>query len=322
MTLTQLRYVLSVARHLSFVRAAEECHVAQPSLSTQIKKLEDELGTAIFDRNQKGVRLTEVGDMIVKQAQVVLSESERLSEIAAHFQNKVQGVLRLGLIPTVAPYLTPYFLKVLSQQFPDLEVKIFEETTENLMRDLGQGQLDAAILSPPAKAPYDLIEKVLYYEPFVIFANPSHHFLKLKQIATRDLSGEAPVLLDETHCLRDQVEGICHTKKSAKTKIQLQQGTLLTLVSLVNQQDSYTLLPLLAAERLPREQRQRQVREFSGAIPNRKISMVFHKSYVKRSLLEALEKLILENLPESVEARLHGKMIVVNPQNRHFKKES
>ncbi|MBX2996507.1 MAG: LysR family transcriptional regulator [Bdellovibrionaceae bacterium] len=319
MTLSQLRYVLSVARHLSFGRAAEECGVAQPSLSVQIKKLEDELGATIFDRHQKGVRLTEVGERIVKQAQTVFVEVDRLSEIASLHQSRVNGRLRLGIIPTVASHLTPYFLGPLLKEYPDLEIHLFEETTENLIRELSDGRLDAAILSTPEKVSYDLVERVLYYEPFVLFAHPKHRFLKKSAINIQSLQEENPVLLDETHCMRGQVEDLCHSKKTSKSKVQLEHGTLQTLITLVDHQDSYTLLPALAALDLRPEQRKRQVREFQSPQPHRKIGLIFSKSYVKRSLVEALEAVILAHLPEAVEPRLKSKMSVLSPKATHFK---
>lgn len=319
MTLSQLRYVLSVARHLSFGRAAEECGVAQPSLSVQIKKLEDELGAAIFDRHQKGVRLTEVGERIVKQAQTVFVEVDRLGEIASLHQSRVTGRLRLGIIPTIAPYLTPYFLGPLLKEYPDLEIHLFEETTENLIRELGDGRLDAAILSTPEKVSYDLVERVLYYEPFVVYGHPKHRFLKKTAITPSALQEESPVLLDETHCMRDQVEGICHAKNRPPSQVQLEHGTLQTLITLVDRQDSYTLLPALAAVDLGSERRKRQVREFQAPKPHRKVSLIFNKSYVKRSLVEALERIILAHLPEAVETRLKSKMNVLSPHLSHFK---
>ncbi|MFN7729152.1 MAG: LysR substrate-binding domain-containing protein [Bdellovibrio sp.] len=319
MTLSQLRYVVSVARHLSFGRAAQECGIAQPSLSVQIKNLEEEIGTPLFDRNQKGVRLTELGEQILKQAHVILSEVDRLGEIATDHQKVVHGTLRLGIIPTIAPYLTPYFISALIKQYPELEVKVFEQTTAELVRDLGDGRLDAAILSTPEKVSYDLIERVLYYEPFVLFAHAKHHFLESVQVKTSRLQEESPLLLDETHCLRDQVEGICHTKKLSPSQVQLEQGTLQTLLTLVDQQPAYTLLPILAAEALTPEQRKKQVRALVGPVPNRKVSLVFNKSYVKRSLVEALERVILEHLPDVVENRLKSKMNVLNPSQKRFK---
>ncbi len=318
MTFTQLKYILALAETLSFNKAAEECRVAQPSLSIQVKKLEDELGVVIFDRGRSGVRITEKGELVLKQARVAIDEANRIFEIGQG-DNRIQGSLRLGIIPTIGPYLIPYFLESLSRRFPNLQIQIIEDKTEVLVRDLEFGKIDAAILSTPEKASFSLIEKVLYYEPFVVFANERHSLLKSQSIKLASLQEYIPILLDETHCMRDQVGEVCGNPARLTYQVKLEQGTLPMLLVLVDRGESFTLLPILATESLSARQKKLQIRPIVNPAPTRKVSLVYHKSFVKRSMIEALEKVILENLPESVMRRLSSKMEVLNPKSNHFK---
>jgi LysR family hydrogen peroxide-inducible transcriptional activator len=318
MTLTQLKYILAVENHLNFIQAAEECHVAQPSLSAQIKKLEEELGVVIFDRGRHGVSVTEQGHQILEQARVILNEAERLNEVANTQQKAVKGTLKLGMIPTIGPYLLPHFLEPLHKQYPDLNIQLTEDKTESLVRLLEQGKLDAAILSTPEKAPANLMEKVLYYEPFVIFAHESHALLKNQNVKIDSLKNFYPILLDETHCMRDQVEEICAHQQTSPNHVYLVQGTLSTLITIVDHQNSFTLLPSLALDVLSTAQKKNQVRPIVNPIPTRKVSLVYHKSFVKRSMIEALNKVVVDSLPPEVEHRLKPRMEALDPKNRHF----
>ena len=319
MTLTQLKYILAVSDHLSFVKAAEECHVAQPSLSMQIKKLEEELELTIFDRNSSGVRITEPGELVLAQARVVLDEASRVFEVSTSLKpDKVKGTLKIGIIPTIGPYLTPYFLDSLGKEFPLLQIQFVEDKTESLVRLLEFGKLDVAILSTPERATFNLIERVLYYEPFLVFANEKHPLLKNQKVKIADLQIYTPALLDETHCLRDQVSEVCRNPTRVTSQMKLVQGTLPMLLVIVDQGESYTLLPILAVQALSPRQQKHQVRPIVNPAPTRKVSMVYHKSYVKRSLIEILEKTILAHLPAGVERRLSSKFEVVNPGLEHF----
>ena len=164
MTLTQLEYILAVDVFRSFVQAAEACHVAQPSLSAQIIKLEDELGVQIFERSRSGVEVTDVGRALLEQARLALNEIKKIDNICLEFRNEMRGTLRVGFIPTVSPYLLPHFLPALTRTSPDLRIEIEEDKTEVLISKLSRGLLDVAVLSTPRSAPGNLAEKVLYYE--------------------------------------------------------------------------------------------------------------------------------------------------------------
>lgn len=320
MTLTQLEYVLAVAEHLNFSRAAEACHVAQPSLSAQIKKLEDELELTIFDRGSHGVRVTEEGAAVIEQARAVLREAQKISDVKSAVTGEPRGLLRLGVIPTVAPSLLPHFLGPLLSKYPGFELQLTEDHTASLIHGLHHGTLDAAILSTPENAPADLLERVLYYEAFVIFAGPRHPFLGKDRIKAAELRDHTPVLLDETHCLRDQVEDLCFRARQGPSaaRLQLKRGGPSTLVTVVDQHEAYTLLPVLSVELLTREQR-RRLRDIVQPVPSRKISLVSHKSFAKRPLIEVLLRCLDEHLPETVQRRRDPRGEVMSPRSERFR---
>lgn len=319
MTLTQLKYILAVADKLSFIKAAEDCNVAQPSLSAQVKKLEEDLGVLIFDRGKSGVRVTEAGEKILAQARLITDETERLYEIKNDHLGKVQGELKLGIIPTIAPYLISSFLTVLRHKYPELRISIWEATTDSLINELEIGKIDAAILSTPEKASINLMERFLYYEPFVLFAHPKHELLKLQSIELQNLNNFTPIILDETHCLRDQVISICNLSGRKDQSVQLKQGTLPLLMQLVDTEPSFTLLPQLALNAMTSQKIQKQTRLILNPVPTRKVSLVYHKAFVKKSLIEPLYESIRENLPEGLlTTRPTSKIKTFDPNQDHF----
>ena len=229
MTLDQLRYALELQRTRHFSKAAENCHITQPSLSIQIAKLEEELGLQLFVRTRAGVEVTEYGEELLKQARLVLNESNRLSQMAQDLKGEVQGTFRLGVISTLAPSLLPLFLDSFSRQYPLVQLQITEERTERLVRDIDQGLLDGALLSTPAQCPDSLMEKVLFYEPFVIFGSTGHPILEKKKVTVDQISSDEILLLDETHCLRDQVLQLCKARQKTERKsLRIQSASLQT----------------------------------------------------------------------------------------------
>jgi len=315
MTLTQLEYVVAVATHLSFSRAASECGVAQPTLSVQIQKLEKELGVYIFERSGSRVRLTEAGQELAERARKILLEASQLRELAAFRKKDPRGTLRLGIIPTIAPFLIPYVLPAFSREYPGVQVEIVEDKTETLVKMLNDNLIDVALLSTPRKIRGNFYEKFLYNEPFVIYAARGHELLKKKSLALHTIESMQPVLLDETHCMRDQVESICG-KGLGTDPLSLRRGTLQTLLSIVEVQGGFTLVPWLMAQSLGPAQ-SRQVRAILSPAPCRKVSLLYHGTFVNRPTLEALHRVIRENLPrELLGARRAEK--VFNPAGHHF----
>ncbi|MDQ3233474.1 MAG: LysR substrate-binding domain-containing protein [Pseudobdellovibrionaceae bacterium] len=319
MTLTQLEYILAIEPTGNFSRAAEECHVTQPSLSTQVMKLEEELAVRLFERDRRQVTITDAGREILDMARRVLNETQRIHDIALSYQKDIRGTLRLGIIPTIGPYLLPVFSAALAREHKDLLVEISEDKTEALMEGLDKGRLDAAILSTPRQAPESLLERVLYYEPFCVFAHQGHPLLAQKTFSLADLESWAPSLLDDTHCMRDQLTQICDSQLREGHGIKLKVGTLQTLMQLVDQQQSFTLIPSLARKSLSAAQQKEQIKEFIEPIPTRKVSLVYHRSFLKKPLIEALFKILQSHIPSGVLAQAREKRLkILDPGPQHF----
>jgi LysR family transcriptional regulator, hydrogen peroxide-inducible genes activator len=319
MTLVQLEYALAIDRFKSFSQAAKSCHVAQPSLSAQVQKLEKELGVTIFDRSRNPISTTEVGREILSQARRILDEASRLPEIAHQTRNLVRGSFRLGVIPTIAPQLFPIFLGRFSKAYPEVKLAVEEDKTSHLIAALDRGEIDGAILSTPEEAPASLLEKVLYYEPFVVFAGKKSELLGRKRLAPSELPVSSAILLDETHCMRDQVEQICRAKPSASVStIDFQSGSLQTLISIVQETENYTFLPLLTANSLSSSLRQSCVREIDKPTPMRKVSLVFHRAHLKRAVLDALAEVIIAALPQGLVRNPRSGQKILDPDVAKF----
>lgn len=318
MTLDQLRYALELQKWKNFSRAAEACHITQPSLSAQIAKLEEELGLALFDRTKTKVVVTEYGEELLRQAKVILEEASRLPEMAHSLKGAVKGKFRLGVIPTLAPSLLPLFLNDFATTYPEVKLTIIEEPTEKLVEQIHVGELDGAILSTPARCPSSLLERVLFYEPFCVFASTGHEILSSKSITPDALSNYEIFLLDESHCLRDQVLQLCKTK-AKNSKLEIQSGSLLTLIEVLRKQKGYTLLPSLSLPFLSAQERSKNTRSFASPTPVRKVSLVFHKAHLKRSILDGVQKAIAKHLPEGVFSSQSGKNLrILSPGPEYF----
>lgn len=301
MTLDQLKYAVEVMKTKQFSRAAENCHIAQPSLSVQIANLEIELGYKLFVRSRQGIEVTEAGYALLSQAQLVLDQANQLKAMAAEMKGEVKGHLRLGIIPSVSASLLPLFLKRFMDSYPDVELSVTEEPTQQLVQHIDNGILDCAILSTPQKCPPNLVEKLLFYEPFMVFASKNHPVLKHRYVSITELSSKEILLLDETHCLRDQVLQLCKSRGSQDySRLQIQSASLQTLVETIRKWNGYTLLPSLATSLLTTQEMHRNLRSFEKPYPARKISLVYHQIRNKKNLANALANLISDVLPDSV----------------------
>ena len=245
MTITQLLYVLAVAEHKNFTKAAQNCHVTQPTLSMQVQKLEEELNVQIFDRTKKPIELTSVGQKIVSQAKNIVAEAERINDIVDQEKGFIGGEFKLGIIPTIMPTLLPMFLKTYVKKYPKVKLKIEELTTEEIINRLQDGNLDGAIAATPLQID-SIRERVLYYEPFVGYISPNHRLKFKMQIETSDLDINDMLVLEDGHCFRQGVLNLCKTKKEQELdNFQLESGSIEMLVKLVNEGMGMTLLPYL-----------------------------------------------------------------------------
>ena len=291
MTITQLKYVLAIAEHKNFTKAAEKCFVTQPTLSTQIQKLEDELDVIIFDRGKKPIELTEVGRKIVFQARNIVNEADRIQDIVDQQKGFIGGEFRLGIIPTIMPTLLPMFLKNFIKKYPKVKLKIEELTTEEILTRINDGHLDAAIAATPLENEA-IKERVLYYEPFVAYIPDNHRLKDRKNIEISDLEIKDMLLLEDGHCFRDGVINLCKTfKDHEEDKFQLESGSIETLIKLSNEGLGMTLLPYLHTIDF-REKLSHNLRHFVEPSPAREVSIIYHKSELKMQIIDAMHKVI------------------------------
>lgn len=291
MTITQLKYVLSVAEYQNFTVAAEHSFVTQPTLSMQIQKLEDELGIQIFNRSKKPIELTEVGKKIVRQAKVIVDESIRIIDIVHQQKGFVGGEFKLGIIPTIMPTLLPMFLNNFTKKYPKVKLIIEELNTEDIIRKLTDGHLDAAIVASPLENE-SIKERPLYYEPFVGLIPENHRLHKNKQLTVEDLEMDDILLLEDGHCFKNSIINLCRNYKVDNKKgFQLASGSFDTLIKLTKEGLGMTLLPYLHTLDLSKND-QTFLKEFASPQPAREVSLIFHKSQLKMQLIEALKKTI------------------------------
>ena len=290
MTITQLKYVLAVAEHKNFTVASEHCFVTQPTLSMQIQKLEEELSTQIFNRNKKPIQLTEIGAKIVEQAKIIVNESNRITDIVDQQKGYIGGDFKLGIIPTIMPTLLPIFLKTFIKKYPKVNLKIEELTTDEIIKKLTDGQLDCAIVATPLENEA-LKERALYYEPFVGFVPESHRLYEHKKIEVDDLHLEDILLLEDGHCFKENIINLCSTFKTKTNHFQLESGSFDTLIKLTKEGLGMTMLPYLQTLDLNVTDKI-YLREFSGTVPAREVSIIYHKSQLKIHLVEALKSVI------------------------------
>jgi LysR family hydrogen peroxide-inducible transcriptional activator len=310
MTITQLQYIIAVDTHRHFARAAESCFVTQPTLSMQIHKLEEELGVTIFDRSRKPLQPTDIGTQILEQARVVISEEKRIDEIIQQHKGEIAGDFKLAIIPTVATTLLPRFLKCFISQYPKVNLQIEELQTKVILERLKNGLLDAAILATPLK--HDgIMEKPLYYEPFMGYTPMGHRLFKEKFLDNTDLNPEDILLLHEGHCFRDSVINLCGSLFDNKNNegVKLESGSFETLIKLSKQGFGMTLIPYLKSIELKEIEPEGTIKPFSRPQPTREISIIHHRTHLKISIIEALVKCVQENVPEHMLVNPEGDVV-------------
>ncbi|MBK5212805.1 MAG: hydrogen peroxide-inducible genes activator [Flavobacteriaceae bacterium] len=291
MTITQLKYVLAVAEHQNFTKAAEKTFVTQPTLSMQIQKLEDELEIQIFDRSKKPIELTAVGRKIVDQAKNIVNESDRMQDVVDQEKGFIGGTFKLGIIPTIMPTLLPMFLKNFSNRYPKVQLKIEELNTDEIISKINDGYLDAAIVATPL-GQEKIKERPLYYEPFVGYIPESHRLFSKEKLEVNDLDIEDILLLEDGHCFRDGIINLCKASKNGNSdKFQLESGSFETLVKLADEGLGMTLLPYLHTLDISVAQT-KNLRYFKEPSPAREVSLIYSKSELKMQIINALHDII------------------------------
>jgi LysR family hydrogen peroxide-inducible transcriptional activator len=299
MTLQELKYLVALADHGHFGRAAEACFITQSTLSTQIKKLEDFLGVTLFDRSLKRVTPTPIGREILQAARNIVEESERIRELAKHAQDPMARTIHLGVIPTLGPYYLPHALTLVHKKHPDLRLLLREEMTPQILEHLLEGKLDAGLLALPVSDDSLRVEP-LFYEPFFAALPAGHALAKREVLKVSDIMAEKLLLLDEGHCLRDQALDVCGTGSRGREEVRA--TSLETLRQMVAMGLGLTLLPALAVDAGPRVNRKAvEIRPFKAPPPGRTIGLVWRKRAPFPETFERLAATLKASLPSEVE---------------------
>jgi LysR family hydrogen peroxide-inducible transcriptional activator len=308
MTLVQLQYIVALNASKHFAKAAAHCHITQPSLSMQVQKLEEELGIQIFIRTNP-VTTTETGQIVIEQARKILAEADMMQQLVQQEKNIVAGILKIGIIPTIAPYLLPQFLQAFIEKYPQVRLSIHELTTENIVRQLKNGSMDAGIIATPLNT-VELKEDFLFNEEFVAYVSRREKLFNKKYLLPGDIDVANMWLLEEGHCLRKQVMNLCALQKNASIEkhFDYAAGSLETLKHFVDKNGGITLLPELATYDMSKAKKN-MLRYFKSPAPAREISLVTLKTFTKTRLIHVLKQSILANLPPQLQRKKKVELI-------------
>ena len=300
MTITQLEYIIAVDTYRHFATAAERCYVTQPTLSMQIQKLEDDLGGKIFDRSKQPVIPTEIGEEIIAQARIVVHETRMIYQLIKDKQGLMQGDLTIGIIPTLAPYLLPTFLHPFLVKYPDVKIKFKEMTREVIIERLKSGRIDAGLLVTPLHDS-TIMEYPLFYEELLAYVSKDNAAHKKTYVVAADVNVKELWLLEDGHCFRNQVLNLCEIKLEAKAEshFEYEAGSIETLRKMVELNNGVTILPELASLDFNLKQ-QNMVRHFKAPVPVREVSLVTHRNFVKKKLVDVLKEEVLHSLPKKI----------------------
>lgn len=297
MNLQQLEYIVALDKHRHFQRAAEACGVSQPTLSALIQKLEEELDLTLFDRKSHPICTTESGRTVIDQARVVLYHIAQLKEMTRSEKELDHGTIRIGIIPTVAPYILPRLFKKMQQMFPKIELRAFELRTSVIIEQLRKAELDMAILATPLEQP-DFLEVPLYYEKFTAYVSPDETQLYNKEeIAAHEMPTEHLWVLKEGHCMRNQVFNFCQTQSAYSTTYEA--GSIDTLIKIVDENGGYTVIPELHLPLL-HDNQQRHIRQLAAPTPVREISLVIRQDYVRERMMNSVADAVKDIIPEEM----------------------
>ena len=298
MNLQQLEYIIAVDTHRHFGKAAEKCFITQPTLSSMIHKLEEELGVRIFQRKEKPVLPTEVGKQIIAQARIIIQDTKHIKGIVQAHVGEIKGELRLGILPTLAPYLLPLFLQNFIRAYKQVHVTIKELRTDEILDGLKKGIIDAGLLVTPIREKSILVDP-LFYEEFTAYVSIHEQSYRLKHLDPTKIDASKLWLLEEGHCYRSQIMNLCHLRKLSEQEkhFDYEAGSIETLKKMVERNEGITILPELALLYM-HESDKRMVRRFRKPVPVREVSILTQRDYAHCVLVEALKKQILSVIPK------------------------
>lgn len=296
MTLQQLQYIVALDRHRHFVKASESCFVAQPTLTLQVKKLEEEISTVIFDRSTQPLKPTEIGEAFILKAKRILKEVEELKHMVNDDKDDISGEFHIGVIPTLGSSLLPLFLSDFAQAHPDTNLVIEELESEEIIERLEHKLLDIGLMVTPLEDD-NFKEVPIFHEPFVVYANDAHGLLQKEKVKAKDLKPQEIWILKQGHCFRNQTLNICDFSKEAERMngISMEGGSIETLKNLVKSVSGYTLIPELSYKV---EHDKSNVVFFEEPQPAREVSIVVHKHFTKDKLINEIQNAIQKNIPE------------------------
>ncbi|MBC7904806.1 MAG: LysR family transcriptional regulator [Gemmatimonadaceae bacterium] len=311
MTFVQLEYIIALDTHRHFAEAAASCSITQPTLSMQIHKLEEELDLKIFDRSKQPVVPTETGTAIIAQAKKILVARGQLHELIQNKKGKLEGDLRIAIIPTLAPYLLPLFVQNFTKKYPEVRLTVNEMTTAHLIAALRSGKVDAGILVTPLQEP-GIREHPLFYEELMAYVSKKNAAYKKTYVLPQDIDPSKLWLLEEGHCFRSQIVNLCQLRKISveNSHFSYEAGSIETLRRMVELNDGVTILPELATMDMPLRQMQ-LVRHFKSPTPMREVSLVVHRDFVKKRLIDILREEIIASIPEKIKKNKNSNVIAV-----------
>lgn len=310
MTLTQMEYMVAVDTHRHFALAAEKCFVTQPTLSMQLQKLEEELGVKIFDRTKQPVIPTEIGVRIIAQARVVLRESGLIKQLINDEKDIMTGELRIGIIPTLAPYLLPTLFKQVREKYPQLELVIRETITEEVVHELKNNRLDCGLVVTPLKEA-SIREDILFYEELFVYVSRKNALYDKKYVLPDDINPDQLWLLEEGHCFRSQVLNLCELRKSGDLHFKYATGSIETLKRMVDKSNGLTILPELAVMEFNKTQ-MKLVKRLKDPSPAREVSLVTHRDHIKTKLIQTLKDEILSMVPKAMQQLRNKKVVEIS----------
>ena len=308
-TLTQLEYIVAIDEYRHFATAAEKCFVTQPTLSMQIKKLEDELGVIIFDRSRQPVVPTDLGAKLIEQARMTLSATQRIKEIIQEEQQEVEGTLKIGIIPTLAPYLLPVFIGPYIRKYPAVKVEVEELVSEEIIRRLKRDMLDVGLFVTPYHDE-KIVERPVFYEEMLVYAHPDSELLKKKEVGHEDIVTSDIWMLGNGHCFRNQVVNLCEMSASQHKNLpfEFESNSLETLMRIVDVEGGFTLIPELALQYMSPEKK-KQVRSIANTKPLREVSVIYSRHFTKKRLITLLCDEIKSVVPAHMLKRGRGMIV-------------
>ncbi|NOT76193.1 MAG: LysR family transcriptional regulator [Cyclobacteriaceae bacterium] len=310
MTLTQLEYIVALDTYRHFVLASEKCFVTQPTLSMQIQKLEEELGVKIFDRTRQPVIPTEIGASIIVQARTALREADLIKQMISDQKDSLTGELRIGIIPTLAPYLLPPLYKYMWEKYPQFNLIIKEAITEEIVHELKNNRLDCGLVVTPLKD-LSIKEDILFYEELFVYVSRKNALYDKKYVLATEIDPNQLWLLEEGHCFRSQVLNLCELRKSTDFHFKYETGNIETLKRMVDKSDGITILPELAVMEFSKSQR-KLVKRLKEPSPAREISLVTHRDHIKTKLIKTLKDEILNIVPKQMQKLQNKKVVDIN----------